>query len=203
VAGAPTPPVGASIDPTTIAPPDPTVAGLQILVDADASRPGIQATRTVKRGDVFRAAVVAANANEDIAAFNFFVDYDRLKAVAPSYVGGAATDRNPDLDEGSLGTGWSCIPTPEGDVDDPPGINGDGDPETGRALLSCFNTAASVTGTLVLGVIEFRAVDSGELSLELGAVALGNSVGETVGQCGADSPGRPAIPCVSAVVTVQ
>jgi hypothetical protein len=202
VSDAPTPPPGATIDPTVIAPPDPAVAGLQVLVDADATSPGIQATRTVAVGDVFRVAVVAANA-ADIAAYNFFLDYDRGLAIAPSYTGGSTTDRNPDLDEGTMGAGWSCLPAPEGDIDDPGGIDGDGNPATGRALLSCFNTTASASGSVVLAVIELRAVSAGSLSLALNEVALGNSVGAPLGQCNGGVLGDPDIPCTGATVTIQ
>ena len=129
-----------------MAPPDPGVSGLQLIIDADASEPGIQSSRTVNAGDVFRVAVVAADVTEGIAAFNFYLNYNRAVAIAPSYTGGATTDRNPDLHEETMGAGWSCLPAPEGDLDDAGGINGDGNPATGQALLSCFNTSGSATG---------------------------------------------------------
>src|SRR6185295_9395182 len=44
------------VDPTELAPPDPTSNELSLVVDMDASKAGIQTDRTVKRGDVFRVA---------------------------------------------------------------------------------------------------------------------------------------------------
>jgi hypothetical protein len=172
---------------------------MRIVVDVDASAAGIQETRTTAVDETFRVAIVATNVAADVASFNFFVDYDRRLAIAPSHTAGASTDRNPDLDESSMGDGWSCLPDPEGDVDDPGGIGGDGDPETGRALLSCFNTTRSVTGTIVLGILELRAVAGGELALTPNGVALGSPGGEIVAQC----EGIAAVPCVAATVTIR
>ena len=204
VGGGSTPPSGATIDSTVVAPPQPDAAGLQLIIDADATTPGIQPSRTVSTGDVFRVAVVLVDAADGVSAFNFFVDYDRRLAIAPSYAGGSTTDRNPDLDEGTMGGEWSCLPAPEGDIDDEGGINGDGDPATGRALLSCFNVTFGATGDLVLGVIEFRAVSAGSLPLSLNSVALGNSVGAPIGQCaGGGAPGDPELPCTGATITIE
>lgn len=202
VGDVPAPPPGAQIDPDEVAPPEPGVSGLQLIVDANATEPGIQSSRTVNAGDVFRVAVVAANAS-DIASFNFFLDYNRALAIAPSYAGGSTTDRNPDLDEGTMGAGWSCLPAPEGDTDDPGGINGDGDPATGQALLSCFNTSTGTSGALVLAVVEFRAITSGTLSLSLSGVALGNSETVLLGKCESDPGEDPPIPCIGATVNVN
>jgi hypothetical protein len=177
---------------------------MQLIVDTDASAVGIQASRLVKKGDVFRVAIVVANPTESIATINFFVDYNRAVAIAPSYTGGATTDRNPDLHEASMGAGWSCLPAPEGDVDDAGGINGDGNPATGQALLSCFNTSGTATGDVVLAVVEFRAVSSGTLSLGLSGVSLGTASFAELGRCESDpDTGSPVIPCVGATVTVN
>lgn len=202
VGDVPTPPPGARADPDEVAPPEPNVNGLQLLIDADASEPGIQASRTVNAGDVIRVAIVAANAS-DIAAFNYFVDYNRAVAIAPSYTGGSTTDRNPDLDEGTAGAGWSCLPAPEGDTDDPGGINGDGNPATGQALLSCFNVGGTASGTVILGIVEFRTVAPGTLTLGLSSVTLGNSGGAEIGRCESDQTPGPAIPCIGASVVVN
>ena len=176
---------------------------MQIIVDADASAPGIHSSRIVNEGDVFRVAIVVANPTESIAAFNFYLDYNRNVALAPSYVGGRTTDRNPDLHEDSMGAAWSCLPAPEGDIDDPGGTNGDGDPGTGRALLSCFNTTGAASGTVVLGTVEFRAVAAGSLSIGLSDVSVSGVAFNEFGRCEADQTAGPAIPCVGATVTVN
>jgi hypothetical protein len=65
-----------SVDPTEIAPPDVPTADLALIVDMDASKPGIQSSRDLNPGDVFRVAVVVVGApayNNNmggIAAFN-------------------------------------------------------------------------------------------------------------------------------------
>lgn len=202
----PTPPPGASIDDDEIADPNPPQAGLQIILDMDATEEGIQSSRDVQVGDVIKVAVVAANLPAGgIPAFNFNVDYDKTKIVAPSYTGGPSEDRNPDLNNNALGSGWSCLPAPEGDLDDPGGIAGDGDPATGQAFLSCFVLGSGGGGTTVLATIEFRVIAAGSSDLSINNVAI--TEGETFQQiayCEGDPAGDgQAVPCVGASVRVQ
>src|SRR5581483_4713773 len=151
----PAPPADAqpSIDPLTIASPEP-VDGQQphAIIDLDAAAPGIQSTRTVHVGDIVRIGVVLvgvpaydANAKTGgLAAFNFVVNYDLTKILAPTIAGGSTIARNPRPNVAALGGSdakWSCLPAPEGDTDEPGGIDGDGDPATGQAFLSCFTPA--------------------------------------------------------------
>lgn len=203
----PAPPPGSSpvVDSTEVAPPAVDDPGLKLIVDLDAAAFGVQSTRTVKVGDVFRVAIVVANVpdGEGLASFNFFLDYDRAKIVAPSYANGPATDRNPDLHEASLGAGWSCIPAPEGDVDDPGGIDGDGNPVTGRALISCFNVGGSATGTVVLATIEFYAVEAGSTGVILSEVGTYRGDFAAVAKCEGDEGDGPVVPCEAGTVTVE
>jgi hypothetical protein len=205
VGSVPTPPPGAAVDPPAIAPPNPSATGLQMLLDLDASTPGIQTSRTVSVGDVFRVAVVVTNVPpEGVSAFNFFLNYDKTKVVAPTYTGGSSNDRNPDLNNDALGEGWTCLPAPEGDTDDPGGISGDGNPATGQALLSCFLLDSAPSGTLVLATVEFHAIASGSVPMTINGVALaGGPTINTFGRCEADADTGPAIPCTGATVTVK
>jgi len=214
VATVPPPPAGVTpqVDPTEIAPPNPPSGDLQLYVDLDASKPGIQSTRTVSVGDVFRVAVVVVNVPQfngnlgGLAAFNFMVNYDKTKIVAPTIENGPSVSRNPALNVAALGgeeAQWSCLPAPEGDTDDPGGIEGDGNPETGQALLSCFTPATGhESGTLVLGVIEFHAVAKGSSDLHLTFVELDDVGFSVFGVC--ELPNKtPEVPCNDARVTVE
>jgi hypothetical protein len=209
----PPPPPGTTpvIDPTTIAAPDgPPPAtdpgvdpnALQLAVDLDAAAPGIQSTRDVAVGDVFRVAVVVLNIpdNAGLAAFNFELDYDRGVVIAPTFAGGEATDRNPDLNQIGVGADWSCLPAPQGDLDDAGGIEGDGNPSTGQAFLSCFTTGAGNTGDIVLATIEFHAVAAGSLTLDLANVNVGTNIDE-IARCG-DSD-EHVVPCTGAQLKVD
>lgn len=214
VSTVPPPPAGKMpvIDPTTVAGPegpppssDPGVDpnALQLAVDLDASTPGIQTTREVAVGDVFRVAVVILNvpAGAGLAAFNFELDYDKTKVVAPSFAGGESTDRNPDLNQAALGGGWTCLPAPQGDLDDEGGIQGDGDPATGQAYLSCFTAEGSKTGNLVVATIEMHAVAAGSVTFSLRGVNVGVSDGMEIARC-SDSAAL-VVPCTGATVTVR
>ncbi len=204
----PAPPAGSSpvVDSTEVAPPAVDDPGLKLIVDLDAATFGIQSTRTVKAGDVFQVAIVMANIPEDeaLGAFNFFLDYDHAKIVAPSYANGSSTDRNPDLNEASMGGGWQCLPAPEGDVDDPGGIEGDGNPATGRALISCFNVEGHASGTVVLATVEFHAASTGSTGVILSEVAAYSGKALTpVGMCAGDSSGAVVVPCEAGTVTIE
>lgn len=195
---------GGETDPNDITDPEPAASGPAIIVDLDASTPGIQADRTVAVGDTIRVAIVAANIPRDVSSFNFFLDYDRTRAVAPSYTGGSSADRNPDLNGADMGDGWTCLPAPEGDLDDEGGIEGDGNEFTGRALLSCFNIGgAAPPGTLVIATVEFIAAAAGTTQLSLTEVSLGDPFFSEIVRCESDqTPGAPA-PCIPAMLLVQ
>lgn len=212
----PTPPTGVTpvVDPTEIAPPDVTTSSIEMIVDMDASRAGIQSSRDVNPGDTFRVAIVATNippvVNDlgGIAAFNFFLNYDKTKIVAPTIAGGPATERNPDLnlpDLGGEGPQWDCLPAPEGDMDDPGGIDGDGNPATGQAILSCFTFtpyAGLASGTVTLAVVTFTAVASGSSGLTLSQVEIGDALGVSLAHCAGDV-NEPYVPCREGTVNVR
>ena len=174
-----------------------------MVVDLDPTVPGIQTQRTVAVGDRIRATVVLANipSGSGMAAFNFEVRYDRDVVIAPSYSGGSATERNPDLFPSV--ESWLCLPAPEGDMDDPGGIDGDGVPSTGQAFLSCFAGDAALEGTQVLGTVEFVAVAAGTTQMQPATVAIGNSFAIAIGKCAGDGGDGPEIPCAASTLTVQ
>lgn len=195
-------------DSTNIAPPSPPSGDVAVIVDADASADGVQATRTVHVGDVIRVGVVIANvpSDEGVSAFNFTLTYDKTKIVAPTISGGASSDRNPDLNVdalGGVGANWTCLPAPEGDLDDPGGLPGDGNPATGQALLSCFSVSAGhgSSGSIVLATIEFHVIGKGATELKLSNLVVGDSSGTQFASCDAD-PG-PQVSCPSATITVN
>ena len=201
-----------AVDPTEIAPPNVPTADLALVVDMDASKPGIQSSRDLNPGDVFRVAVVVVAApqfNNDIggiAAFNFNLNYDKTKIVAPTIAGGASTSRNPTLNLAGLGGAaaqWQCLPTPEGDLDDPGGTEGDGKPETGQAYISCFAPGTPlVGGTLVIATIEFTAIARGSTELKLSEVAVADAVALEIAHCPGDSL-EPTVPCQSGTANVK
>lgn len=199
------------IDPTEIADAEPDASGLQFIVDMNASQPGIQAVRDVNPGDTFKVAIIAINVPPNqlntggITAFNWTLDYDKTKIVAPTIVGGPATERNPDLNVPELGgdtAGWDCLPAPEGDLDDPGGINGDDKPETGQAFLSCFTAGAKESGTVTLAIITFTAIASGSSNLSLGNLSVGDIIGLNVGSCEGDLT-EPFVPCRDGTANVR
>jgi hypothetical protein len=192
-----------NIDPTAVAPANPPNATYQLLVDVDPAAAGIQTERTVSVGDRVRVAVVLANipAGSTVAAFNFEVRYDRNVVFAPSYTGGSSTDRNPDLIP-TAGS-WMCLPAPEGDMDDPGGIAGDGAAATGQAFLSCFAPDGALEGTQVLGIVEFVATGIGSTQLQPAALTVGNSFAIAIGRCEGDGGDGPVIPCPASTLTVQ
>lgn len=200
------------IDATVIAPPQPAAGPLRLIVDTDASALGIQPSRDVNPGDTFRVAVVLAGTppfdgvGGGVASFNLELDYDRMKIVAPTIAGGPTTQRNPWLNVNALGgaaAGWGCEPAPEGDLDDPGGTNGDGNPATGQAFLSCFMTGPSrASGDLVLAVVTFLAVAPGDSALSLSHVAVADSAGVEFAHCSRDAV-DPAVPCEDGSVTMR
>jgi hypothetical protein len=203
---APPPGVTPRVDPTSVAPPDPPSQELRLLVDMDASTAGIQTSRNVQVGDVFRVGVVIVNATGSMSAFNFQLNYDKTKVQAPTIVGGRAIDRNPDLNQAGLGgdaAGWECLPEPAGDLDEIPDSIGDGNPATGEAFLSCFvPSGTSASGTIVLGTIEFHATATGNSQLSLANVAL--ATGTVFTELGSCAPVIDvSIECAGASVTVN
>lgn len=210
----PAPPEGStpSIDPDTIAEVEAPDGELRFVIDMNASEPGIQRERTVKRGDRFKVGVVVFNAPPfsnnigGISNVEFKIRYDRRVIVAPTYEGGPATARNPRLNVEGLateGATWQCLPAPEGDLEDPVGIYGDGLPETGEAFLSCFTIGrATQSGDKVLGVVEFYAIDDGESALELFDLHVGDGLSIIWGNCEGDML-EPQAPCEPGSVTVE
>lgn len=200
------------VDSTQIAPPNAPTDQISFIVDMDASTPGIQATRDVNRGDVFQVAIVLTNVppNQNnlggLAALNFTLNYDKTKIVAPTYSGGPIISRNPRLNLPDLGgeaAGWQCAPAAEGDLDDPGGISGDGNPATGEAFLSCFTSgAAPASGTLVIATISFTAIAQGSSDLTLTAVSAADSVAIAFAHCSDDSTDA-VVPCEMGKVNVK
>jgi hypothetical protein len=181
---------------------------IALLIDLDAATPQTESSREVSVGETIRIAVVLANAPEPgVAAFNFNVDYDRRRAIAPTIADGKATDRNPDLNAGALGghaAGWQCLPAPQGDLDDPGGIEGDGLPDTGEAFLSCFTPATgTATGDLVLATLDLGAIAPGTLALRLRRVSISASDFTPVARCPGDPGAGPEVPCEEATLTIR
>ncbi len=196
-------------DSTAIAEPSDPPSGTRFLIDMNATEPGIQTERDVNAGDTIRVAVVAANMPDDgadggIAAVQFTVNYDATKLFSPSISGGPTTDRNPDLNTPALGEdlAWLCLPAPEGDKDDAGGIDGDGNPLNGQAYLSCFIISRGVTtGTFVIGVITFQALESGEVDLTLTDTLSVNFIGLTIAACSFNE--FPEVPCDGATLNIR
>jgi Cohesin domain len=202
--------VGVSL-PTQIAPVSPPSSEIAFYIDLDASTPGIQMMREVNPGDVFQVGVVLANVppNQNnlggLAALNFVLNYDKTKIVAPSYSGGPATDRNPKLNLADVGVaaGWMCGPAPEGDLDDPGGIAGDGNPDTGQAFILCTTSGlAPSSGTLTLATITFTAIASGSTEMTLSDTAASDAVGIEFASC-PEGSSTNIVPCPSSTLTVK
>ncbi len=199
------------VDSTQIAPPNPDSSEVAFFVDMDASTPGIQSSRDVNPGDVFQVGIdlvgvpPVQNNIGGLNSFNFTLNYDKTKIVAPTYSGGLATNRNPKLNLPALGgetAGWQCLPGPEGDLDDPGGISGDAKPETGQAFLSCFKSDAPSSGTLVLATISFTAVASGSTQLTLKDVAAADGLATEFAHCPGDDI-NAIVPCAAGNVNVK
>ena len=204
----PEPPAGATIDPTTIAAVNAGTNGAELIVDLSASEAGIQSTRTIKVGDVIRVGLVLTNVPDTgLAAFNFRLNYDKTKIVAPTIINGSSLSRNPDHNEEGLGTGagtWNCLlPAPQGDADDPGGPGGDGDPATGEAVASCFSDQpVSKSGDIVFVTVQFQAIAPGVVTLAISETDSNfyTSLLQDLGTCGASGI---LIPCRSATLTVE
>ncbi len=210
IGNVPAPPAGASVDSRDIAAPNPPNNTRQLIIDMNASAPGIQSTRDVKVGDVIRVAIVVVDApvyqnnTGGVSAVQFTLNYDRTKILAPTIEGGSSTDRNPDLNTNALDNNaqWACLPAAQGDLDDPNGIPGDGDPATGQAFLSCFTPGIGhESGTLVLATVEFHATATGTSTLSLTDTAITDVVGFGF-NCEGDSADN-LVPCQSATINVR
>ena len=202
----PDPGVVVKADSTAIAAPDPASTEVTFAIDTDASTAGVQTTRTVHVGDTIQVAVILANvpADRGIDAFNFTVDYDKTKIFAATLDGGSSVDRNPALNLAALGpdAGWTCLPAPEGDLDDPGGTSGDGIPATGQAFLSCFTPGTGhATGSLVLATITFHVIAKGSTNLSLEEVFAGNASQIELGSC--NPKVMVVIGCAGATITVD
>ena len=198
------------IDSTQIAPPNADTSEISFIVDMDASTPGIQSSRDVNVGDVFQVGIVLTNIPPlqdnlgGIAALQFHLDYDKTKIVAPTYAGGPSTNRNPRLNLADLGgpeAGWQCLPAPEGDLDEPGGLGGDGKPETGQAYLGCFTAgAAPASGTIVLATVSFTAIAKGTMQLTLNDVIAADGVALEFARC---SGASSVVPCQGGTANVK
>jgi hypothetical protein len=200
----PDPPAGASIDPNTIADPNVSTGGIEFIIDTNASQPGIQSSRDINVGDVINVAIVTTNVpGTGLSSFNFVLDYDITKIVAPTINGGSSLARNPNANESGLGltSGWVCSPPgPEGDRDEPGLVSGDGDPATGEAFISCYSTAApSAMGTVVLATVQFQAVASGTTTLSLSETQTSEGSFNALAGCDLE----PIVPCRTATITVN
>jgi hypothetical protein len=205
-------PPGATIDPYDIAPPNASASGIEFIIDTNASEPGIQGTRTVKVGDVFRVGVVVTNipapsgGQGGLTAFGFEMLYDIRRIIAPTIEGGSSLGRNPDMNEAGLGGAapeWSCLPPgPEGDADEPGGYIGDGDPATGQAIIGCYTPGRlPQSGTLVLATVQFQAISPGTLTLRLSGnerTGVFDVSFQTLADCGLFAP----VPCRTASINV-
>lgn len=205
----PEPPPAATIDSTTIAPANTGASGIEAIIDVNASEAGIQSARTIKVGDVIRVGLVLSNVpTEGLAAFNFRLNYDRTRIVAPTIINGSSLARNPDMNEDGVGSGadgWNCLlPAPQGDTDDPGGFTGDGDPATGQAAISCIGAPPMdyETGDIVFATVQFQAIASGSVTLAFheSDAQWFDSLIQQLGSCGGV---EPVIPCRSATLTVE
>lgn len=209
----PAPPSGGTphVDSRTIAPPNPPNNTLSVLIDMDASTPGIQSSRDVNVGDIIRVGIVVVNSppfeNDlgGLSALNFHANYDRTKIVAPTLEGGSSTDRNPDLNTEGLGgdaAQFTCLPAAQGDLDDPNSLNGDGDPSTGQAFLSCFSPHLGYQGgNIVVATIEFHAVAAGTSQISLSNLEISDAIGLGF-YCDGDL-NDPTVPCPPSTITVH
>lgn len=207
------PPVETDGEPATdsaeIADPGSAPSGIRFLLDLNASEPGIQTQRDVNAGDTIRVAVVAANMPTDspeggISGIQFTLNYDTSKLFSPTIANGPTTDRNPDLNTAVLGEDleWQCLPAPEGDKDVPGGVDGDGNPLNGEALLPCFTVMRGIaTGTFVVGVVTFQALAPGEVELTLEEVMAIDVLGLIIGACAANE--LPVVPCDGATLNIR
>jgi hypothetical protein len=202
----PDPPPGASTDPNTIAPPNASASGVEFIVDTNASEPGIQTSRSINVGDTIRVGVVLTNVpGEGLSSFNFILNYNRNTIVAPTVNGGSSLARNPDANEDGLGgpgPGFVCSPPgPEGDADEPGLVDGDGDPATGQAFISCFTTGQpAASGTVVLATVQFQAIAAGSTDLSFGETDSSSGTFTGLASCG--QPER-TVPCRTASITVN
>lgn len=205
VGNVPDPPAGATIDSKTIATVDVSDPDVQVLIDLDASRPGVQSSRDVKVGDVIRVGVIVLNA-PSITALGFDLNYDKAKMVAPTIINGPSTDRNPDLNLASLGgpeAGWVCSPSPIGDRDETD-TSGDGDPSTGQAFLGCYTGGAGGDGgSVVMATTEFRVTGKGTAQFSLSGVSVYDRSYSIIARCDGDPGGGDPVPCRTATLNIQ
>jgi hypothetical protein len=170
----------------------------------------VQESFTVDAGASLDVAVLIENApplvdgGGGISGFAFVLQYDRGVLVARTLADLPPVDANPDLNQEALGpsaTSWECVPAPEGDLDDPGGVAGDGNEASGQAFLSCFAAnGAAPGGSVALAHVRFTAVASGETLLRLASVAVADATGREFAGCDSDAP--PAR-CVPALVIVR
>jgi hypothetical protein len=178
-----------------------------LLIDVDVGVAGVQETIEVNAGAALDVAVVLDGVPADaggVSGFAFVLQYDRRVLVAETLFDAPSIDANPDLNQEALGPGgaaWECVPAPEGDLDDPGGIAGDGNASSGQAFLSCFASDGAAPGaSLVLAHVHFTAVATGESVLRLSSATVADASGREFAGCESEAP--PAR-CGAATVTVR
>ena len=141
-----------------------------IAVDADADASGIQDSRTVAPGEIFRVAIVALNVPETPGLGGFqatlLYETERMQAGPPQPAGGVA--------ERIGQRTWDCTsPQPTNKLPDGHPF-ADTDPATSDAYIGCFNTtpnpeANGPSGTQVLATIAMAARGEGTSAITLHA----------------------------------
>lgn len=157
----------------------------EVRIDADPASPGVQSTRAQGAGNM-TVDVVVSNIN-DIAAFNFDLEYDPAVFSGATITTGPSTDRNPDADQAfldSTGRTFQCTP---------PDANAAITSGTKKvARISCVSTGGSLGPSVTSGVYESVAsvtlnaigsMGSGS-SLVLKNVNVFNSKNAETGSCG-------------------
>jgi hypothetical protein len=189
--------------------PQPSAAGVALVVDADGAAAGVQSRRDAAVGDALSVTVVIdgapqSGAGAGISGFAFVLQYDRAVLSAPTLADAPSIDANPDLREDALGpggTGWECVPAPEGDLDDPGGVAGDGNVASGQAFLSCFAPDGSAPGGAVaLADVRFVAEAPGETAVRLASATVADADGVEFAGCDSEAPQAR---CEAATVTVR
>jgi len=113
----------------------PTTGAGIIAIDANPGAAGVQSSRAVGTG-TFTVDVVAANL-DDVAAFNFDLEYDPAVFSSPTIASGSSLDRNPDANQAFLessGRAFTCSPA------DPQGAVTLGARKAAR--ISCYSTGS-------------------------------------------------------------
>jgi glucose/arabinose dehydrogenase len=148
-------PVGRFVEINNTLQEQPQAGNATISIDADPATPGIQTTRATGVGS-FTVDVVGTNL-DDVAAFNFDLEYNQNHFLAPTVGAGSTLDRNPNANQAflqSTGRAFQCDPPVPS-----PALMSNGKL---AARISCVSTgdmaggdagAGTVLATLTLNVI--------------------------------------------------